>query len=361
MARTYEFVVGPGEAGYRLDRCLARHLPASLSRAMIQRGIQGGLVSVDDHAVKAHHKLRRGERISARFNHLPAAPRDAAMAAQEIPLEVVYGDDALLVVNKPPGMVTHPAPGHWEGTLVNAILWHLHAAQGSRLKAQGKSSSLQPSAFSLERPVERAGIVHRLDKDTSGLLIVAKTPQVHTALSRQLKARLIRRRYLALVEGHLPIERGTINAPIGRHQTHRKVMTVRHLGGRSAVTHYRVLKRFGKTLGARGSGLGAVAHSPVPTAQNDFSCTLIEVSLETGRTHQIRVHMAHLGHPIVGDPTYGRRPAGFWQSLGVNRQLLHAHRLSFQHPVSGRPLTISAPAPEDLARWVGEERVTTEV
>ncbi|MBI2495315.1 MAG: RluA family pseudouridine synthase, partial [Candidatus Omnitrophica bacterium] len=289
---------------------------------------------------------------------------------------------ALLVVNKPPGMVTHPAPGHWEGTLVNAVLWHLRqargsrleapgAAEGSRLKAQGNSLqprtlnlerfSDQPPASSLERPLARAGIVHRLDKDTSGLLMVAKTPQVHTALSKQLKARLIRRRYLALVEGHLPLESGTINAPIGRHQTHRKVMTVRHLGGRSAVTHYRVLRRFdGSRLEAVGSREVTVprALSLEPRA---FFCTLIEVSLETGRTHQIRVHMAHLGHPILGDPTYGRHPAGFWQSLGVNRQLLHAHRLSFQHPVSGRPLTISAPAPEDLARWVGEERVTTEV
>ena len=181
----------------------------------------------------------------------------------------------------------------------------------------------------------RAGIVHRLDKDTSGLLLVAKTDAAHAALSRQLKARTIRRRYLALVEGHVPLDSGTVAAPIGRHLTHRKVMTVRHLGGRSAVTRYRVLHRFG--------------------AQREFPYTLIEVSLETGRTHQIRVHMAHLGHPVVGDTTYGKRPASFWREAGVKRQLLHAYHLSLTHPRTGRRLTLTAPAPEDIVQWIGRE------
>jgi len=350
--RTYQFIVGSGEAGLRLDRYVARHLPASVSRSMIQRGIREGLVLVGDRPVKTHHKVRRGDVVTARFDHLPPPPRDHEMAAQDIPLEVVYEDADLLVVNKPPGLVTHPAPGHWDGTLVNAILWHLHQAQGSRLKALGKSSSLQPSAFSLERPVERAGIIHRLDKDTSGLLLVAKTPQALASLSKQLKTRTLRRRYLALVEGHLPLDAGTINVPLGRHLAHRKVMAVRHLGGRQAVTHYRVLKCMtaqGSRLKAQGGSFEPSAFSLEPSA---FAYSVIDVSLETGRTHQIRVHMAHIGHPVVGDTTYGRHPAGFWQSLGINRQMLHAYQVSFQHPVSGRPHTVTAPVPADMARWV---------
>ena len=311
MARTYQFTVGLGEAGLRLDQCLTRHLPAGVSRAMIQRGIRGGAITVGGHPVKAHYKLHRGDVVSAPFAQLPAPARHRPLTPQEIPLEIVHEDADLLVVNKPAGLVTHPAPGHWDGTLVNAILWHLHQAAS--------------------RPLARAGIVHRLDKDTSGLLLVAKTEAAHHLLSRQLKARKIRRSYLALVEGHLPLDAGTIAAPIGRHLIHRKVMTVRHLGGRGAVTHYRVLKRLQSV---------------------EFPCTLLDVSLETGRTHQIRVHMAHVGHPIVGDTTYGRRPAGSWQSMGVSRHLLHAYRLSFQHPVSGRTITVSAPAPADMAPWV---------
>ena len=317
--REYEFSVGPVEAGVRLDRYLGKRLPDSVSRAMIQRAIRGGLVTVGGRPVKVHHRLHPGDRVAARFETLPAPSRDLPMAPQEIPLEIVYEDEQLLVVNKPPGLVTHPAPGHWDGTLVNALLWHLE-------RGQGKAGSSTPP---------RAGIVHRLDKDTSGLLLVAKTEAAHFALSRQLKARTIKRSYLALVEGHLPLDAGTINAPIGRHTAHRKVMTVRHLGGRAAVTHYRVITRFRTDTGLRGS--------------------LLHVSLDTGRTHQIRVHMAHVGHPILGDTTYGRQPAAFWTSLGITRQLLHAYRLSFRHPGSGRQLTVTAALPEDVARWLNRE------
>jgi len=313
MARTYQFVVGQGESSHRLDRFLTQHLPATLSRATIQRGIRGGLITVNDRPVKAHQRLRAGDRISASFDELPAPARDIPLTPQPIPLEIVYEDEQLLVVNKPAGLVTHPAPGHWDSTLVNAVLWHLqNNVQGSP-------------------KLERAGIVHRLDKDTSGLLLVAKTPEAHTSLSKQLKGRTIHRTYLAIVEGHLPLETGTINAPIGRHLAHRKEMTVRHLGGRHAVTHYRVLKR---------------------ARLEQFSYSVVEVSLETGRTHQIRVHMAHLGHPVVGDSTYGKRSADYWRALGVARQLLHAFRLSFQHPVNSRPLTVSAPIPDDMTRWL---------
>ena len=317
MARTYQFVIGTGEAGVRLDRQLTQHLPSSVSRAMIQRGIREGLVTVGGRPVKAHYKLRRGDVIMAKFEQLPSPSRGVTMMPEAIPLDVRYEDAALLVVNKPAGLVTHPAPGHWDGTLVNAVLWHLELGRGAKDGGQG---------------LARAGIVHRLDKDTSGLLLVAKTEMAHVALSRALKARRIHRRYLAFVEGHLPLDAGTIEIPIGRHLTHRKVMTVRHLGGRYALTRYRVVKRLG--------------------AECPLLCTVIDVSLETGRTHQIRVHMAHLGHPVVGDTTYGRRSPSFWRPLGVMRQWLHAYQLTFQHPITNEQLTITAPIPDDMSQWV---------
>ena len=358
MARTYQFVVGAGEAGWRLDRYLARHLPTSVSRAMIQRGVRDGGIAVGDRTVKVHYKVRAGDVIAASFGHLPARSRDLDMAPQDLPLEIVYEDHSLLVVNKPSGLVTHPAPGHWDSTLVNAILWPLHQSEsarkfriadfGLRIK-EGQSTIHNPqSAMGLQR----AGIVHRLDKDTSGLLLVAKTEMAHASLSKQLKARTIRRRYVAVVQGRLPLDTGTVNVPIGRHLTHRKQMTVRHLGGRSAVTHYRVLRRVGSRLKALGS-----RETPLPSAfslqPSAFFYSVIEVSLETGRTHQIRVHMAHLGYPVVGDTTYGKHPASFWQAHGITRQLLHAYQLSFQHPVTKRPVTLTAPIPDDMIPWTG--------
>ena len=328
----YQFSVGTAETGLRLDRYLARHLPAAVSRAMIQRSIRDGRVTVGDRSAKPNQKLRTGSVIVARFGQLGARSRGITLAPQAIPLDVVHEDAELLVVNKPAGLVTHPAPGHWDGTLVNAVLWHLGQETRDRRQETGDGEG---GTCPLS-PVPRAGIVHRLDKDTSGLLLVAKTEVAHAALSRQLKARTIRRRYLALVEGHLPLDAGTVDAPIGRHATRRKEMTVRHLGGRAAVTHYRVMRRF--------SAEGPAA-----------PCTLVEVSLETGRTHQIRVHMAHLGHPVVGDTTYGRHPASFWREAGVDRQLLHAYHLSLTHPRTGRRLTLTAPAPDDIVQWTGRE------
>ncbi|MBI4003848.1 MAG: RluA family pseudouridine synthase, partial [Candidatus Omnitrophica bacterium] len=249
MAREYQFAVGPREAGMRLDRYLVRRLPDAVSRSLIQRVVRDGAVTIGGRPVKVHYKLHRGEVVLARVAQLPSAPADAVLTPQAIPLEVVFEDHHVLVVNKPAGLVTHPAPGHWNGTLVNAILWHLEQQQATSNKRQG---------------LPRAGIVHRLDKDTSGLLIVAKTPVAHHALSKQMKARMIRRRYLAVVEGHVPMDEGTVNAAIGRHATHRKEMTIRHLGGRGAVTHYRVLKRFpaqGSRLKAEGVGLEPRASS----------------------------------------------------------------------------------------------------
>lgn len=286
---------------------------------MIQRSIRAGQVTIADRPIKVHYKLQAADRIHAVFDQLPARGGEAALVPQPIPLEIVYEDATLLVVNKPAGLVTHPAPGHWDGTLVNAILWHFEQQRGTSDTRQ---------------VLPRAGIVHRLDKDTSGLLLVAKTEAAHFALAKQLKARTLTRRYLAIVEGLMPLETGTVHAPIGRHHAHRKVMTVRHLGGRVATTHYRVIKRV-KTEGA--------PH------------TLLELSLETGRTHQIRVHLAHLGYPVVGDATYGRRPASDWASIGVTRQLLHAYRLSFRHPGNGKEISVSAAPPEDMLRWFDAE------
>ncbi len=398
MARVYRFIVGSQEAGLRLDHYLVRHLPVAVSRSAIQRVVREGGVTIGEAPVKANQRLRAGDVVLARFDQLPAATTKLAMTPQEMPLEIVHEDAHVLVVNKPAGLVTHPAPGHWDGTLVNGLLWHLQHAQGSGLRAQGKRPQPPPqnvggpaadppgsvagTAPSPEPTLPRAGIVHRLDKDTSGLLLVAKTDLAHAALSRQMKVRAIKREYLAVVEGHLPLDRGTIDAAIARHTVHRKEMTIRHLGGRAAVTHYRVLKRFGRTLGARGSGLarpgcserragGAITHSlrhrmladpqrtrqavwrAQPAALSDLACTLIAVALETGRTHQIRVHMAHLGFPVAGDTTYGKHAASFWDAMGVRRQLLHAFRLTFRHPAGGQSMTLTAPVPDDMKLWAG--------
>ncbi len=331
MARTYQFMVGDAEAGLRLDQYLARRLPNTISRAMIQRAIRDGRIGIGDRQIKAHSKLHVGDVVHAQFEFLAPRGLDTILTPQEIPLEIVYEDAHLLVVNKPPGLVTHPAPGHWDGTLVNALLWHLQHGQGARDKGQGKTGFSVPRAPCPVPPLVRAGIVHRLDKDTSGLLLVAKTESAHAVLSKQLKTRTMHRRYVALVEGHLPLNTGTVNAPLGRHLTHRKVMTVRHLGGRSAVTHYRILKRLITSSG--------------------FAYTAVDVALETGRTHQIRVHLAHLGYPVLGDTTYGRLPSSFWQSMGIARQLLHAYQLDFQHPATRKAMTVVGLAPEDITRW----------
>ncbi len=241
MARKYQFVVGEAEAGMRLDRYLVRHLPQTLSRAAVQRAIQGGRVTIGGKLVRAHYRLKSGDVVNAAIDQLGATSRDRELVPELIPLDIVYEDEQVLVVNKPAGLVTHPAPGHWSGTLVNAVLWHL------RNRGHKTSSKELVCVPSLTSQLPRAGIVHRLDKDTSGLLIVAKTELAHRLLSRQLKARTLSRTYLALVKGHVPFEQGTVNASIGRHHVHRKQMTVRYLGGREAVTRYRVIRTSGKS------------------------------------------------------------------------------------------------------------------
>ncbi|MFP4161055.1 MAG: 23S rRNA pseudouridine(1911/1915/1917) synthase RluD [Ectothiorhodospira sp.] len=292
-----------GLAGLRLDAALARVFP-DYSRSRLRQWIEAGWVQVEGGAVRPRDKVAGGEAVSVRAT-LEAVPEDPA---EDLPLEIVYEDAALLVIHKPPGLVVHPAAGHSSGTLLNALLHHA------------------PEVGALPR----AGLVHRLDKDTSGLLVVARTLEAHTELVRQLQARTMGREYLALVQGE-PVAGGRIEAPVGRHPVDRKRMAVVP-GGRFAVTHYRVEARL-----------------------NGF--TLLRVRLETGRTHQIRVHMAHLRHPIVGDPVYGGRmrpPPGLGEEAlaalrGFHRQALHAARLSLEHPLSGERVSWEVPLPGDMA------------
>ncbi len=290
-------------AGRRLDLALARLLP-DYSRARIQAWIRAGRVRVGGAPRRPRDPVRAGERVEVRAE----APAPLEDRPQALDLEILHEDDHLLAVNKPPGLVVHPGAGNREGTLLNALLHHVPGA--SRLP--------------------RAGLVHRLDKDTSGVLVVAKTPAAHTRLVAALQARQIRREYLALVLGEV-IAGGTVEAPVGRHPVHRTRMAVVP-GGRPAVTHYRVSRRLG-------------------------ALTLLRVRLETGRTHQIRVHMAHIGHPVAGDPVYGGRsrlPRGLDARARAalaawRRQALHARRLELAHPVTGRPLCWEVQPPADFA------------
>jgi 23S rRNA pseudouridine1911/1915/1917 synthase len=290
--------------GLRLDQALAELVP-DYSRSRIQQWIRDGQVTLDNRTSRAKERVRSGDTV-----HIDAEIAvESSFAAQPIDLDLIYEDDHLLVVNKPPGLVVHPAAGNPDGTLLNALLHH------------------DPELAALPR----AGIVHRLDKDTSGLMVVARTLIAHNRLVEAMQARRIRREYFAVVNGVLSIG-GRIEAPIGRHPVDRKRMAV-VAGGREAVTHYRVVERFR-------------AH------------TLVRVRLETGRTHQIRVHMAHLRCPVTGDPVYGGRPRlprGAGDELtralqGFRRQALHAQRLELAHPVSGEPLAWEVPLPADLRR-----------
>ena len=291
-------------AGLRFDRALARALP-QYSRALLQAWIESGAVQVDGRPLRAKDKVLGGEQV--RIEAQLAAQTVAA--AEAIPLTVTFQDRTLLIINKPPGLVVHPGAGNARHTLQNALL------------------ALDPKLALLPR----AGLVHRLDKDTSGLLVVARTPEAHAALIAAMAARKIGREYLAVCTGVMTAG-GTVAEPIGRHRTQRTRMAVR-ADGRPAVTRYRLAKRFR-------------AH------------TLVRVELETGRTHQIRVHLAHLGFPVVGDALYGGRrrvPAGCTPALAAElrafpRQALHAARLKLTHPVTGREHAWEAPLPEDMQR-----------
>lgn len=303
--QTQDYQVTSADAGQRLDVFLARH--SGLSRARIQRLIGDGQALLDGHPAKPSAAVGAGQRV--RLTVPPAEP--LALRPEAIPLDVLFEDTDLLVVNKPAGLVVHPGAGRATGTLVHALLAHCH-----RLPGIGG--------------VERPGIVHRLDRDTSGLMVVAKTDAAHQALSSQFKGRVVRKRYLALARGRLARDSGTIEAPIGRQERDRKRMGVRREGGRAARTSYRVLARLQEM-------------------------TLVELCLETGRTHQIRVHLAHIGHPVVGDRVYGGRHARHvgTEEESAGRQMLHAWRLGFCHPITGAWLEFDAPPPADFLRAVG--------
>ncbi|MDO4836609.1 MAG: RluA family pseudouridine synthase [Clostridia bacterium] len=278
----------------RIDAYLAAN--TDLTRSKIQKLIKDGAVALNGKACKASSAVCAGDSIRIL---VPETDGDRLPEPENIPLDVVYEDDDLAVINKPKGMVVHPAPGNPSGTLVNALLYHFQTLSGA-------GGEIRP------------GIVHRIDRMTSGLLVVAKNDFAHEALARQFAEHTAHREYLCLVHGNLKEDSGTVDAPIGRHKTNRKRMAVTE-DGRRAVTHWHVLERFGTE-------------------------TLLDVRLETGRTHQIRVHMAYIKHPILGDEVYGS-PA---PKLGLNGQALHGYHLTFSHPRTGETMSFSAPLPDDF-------------
>jgi len=286
-----KFIVSNEYDGKRLDKYLSECL-SDISRTLIQRLIKDGLVLVNNTVSKAGHKLKKTDKV---FVSIPDL-KSPEVKAQEIKLDVVMEDNDLIVVNKSQGMVTHPASGHFEGTLVNALLAH---CKGSLSGING---------------VMRPGIVHRLDKETSGLIIACKNDKSHNEIAKQLKDRKVKRSYLAIVHGNVQYDRGVINKPIGRHKTQRHKMAV-VTGGRVAITHWEVIKRMG-------------------------SYTLLELTLETGRTHQIRVHMASLGYPVLGDKTYGKK------NDECDSMMLHAYKLDFTHPTTNKKIKLETNMPE---------------
>ena len=281
-------------AGERLDAFLARAVEG-LTRSSAQRLLEEGCVTVDGKTAKKNHKLNIGQEVSVTVPE----PKEVDIVPTEMPLDIVYEDEDVLVINKPKGLVVHPAAGHQDDTLVNGLLH----AMGDQLS--GINGELRP------------GIVHRIDKDTSGLLAVAKNDLAHTVLASQLKDHTMARTYECIVCGSMKEDSGTVDAPIGRHPTDRKKMCVAARGGRDAVTHWEVIRRY------RGY-------------------THVRCRLETGRTHQIRVHMAHLGRPILGDMVYGHKKP----ELGQSSQVLHAGILCFKHPRDERPVMVMADLPE---------------
>lgn len=286
----------------RIDKQLGHHFQ-QFSRSQLQKWIEDGHVLVNGQVVKSKYKLASGDQVAI----LPEKPKQIDLKPEKIPLDIVYEDDDVIIVNKPQGMVVHPAPGHPDHTLVNALLYH--------------------SPLSTINGEFRPGIVHRIDKDTSGLLMVAKNDLAHRSLAAQLKAKTNQREYIALVHGVIKEEQGTINAPLGRSLKDRKKQAV-VADGRHAVTHFKVLERF-----------------------NHY--TLVACQLETGRTHQIRVHMKYIGHPLAGDPLYGPR-----KTLPGHGQYLHARLLGFKHPRTGKEMTFTAPLPEYFDKMLEHLRKT---
>lgn len=295
-----------GRSGERIDKFLSEELD-SLSRSYIQKLVKDGEVRVNGNAVKANYKVNINDSIEV---NIPE-PEEPDILPEDIPLDVLYEDDDVLIVNKPKGMVVHPAPGHYSHTLVNAVLYHC------KDQLSGINGVMRP------------GIVHRIDMDTTGSLLICKNDAAHQILAEELKEHSITRRYHAIVHGNLKEDEGTVDAPIGRHPVDRKKMSTKSIHGRRAVTHYKVLERLG-------------------------NYTYIECELETGRTHQIRVHMASIGHPILGDQVYGHAKCPF----RLQGQTLHAKILGFRHPSTGDYMEFDAPLPEYFQKLLRQLRAT---
>ena len=331
VAETLAFDVGDEDAGARLDAFLAARVEG-VSRTALKGAIEEGDVLVGGRESKPSYKLRPGERVEVELPEPPATE----VEPEDIPLEIVYEDEDVVVVNKPAGMVVHPAAGARTGTLANALAFRFRKDEGRRMKDEGNAvePSLHPSSFRLH-PSIRPGIVHRLDRDTSGLIVVAKTARAHESLSDQFRARTVFKSYAALVHGVTKEEKGKIEQPVGRDTRHRTRMGVVR-GGRAALTLWRVRRRYERF-------------------------TLLDVEIKTGRTHQIRVHLAWMKHPVVGDETYGMGrdktvadPRLRAAIAAMGRQFLHAARLGFHHPRTGEWMGFDAPPPPELARLLEE-------
>ncbi len=306
---TITLIATEKHVGKRLDIFIAHYEP-QISRNRIQTLIKQAFALVNGTAEKRGYKVKLGDSITL---EMPER-KIREVAPEPIPLSIIFEDPHMIVLNKPPGLVVHPAPGNYTGTLVNALLYHYGSLPSSGPGPQGS---------------ERAGIVHRLDKDTSGVMVVARTEKALRSLSMQFKNRIVRKRYLALVSGVIKKGSGTIEAGLGRHVKERKKISVHTHKAREAITMYTVKERF-------------------------KSATLIEVEIKTGRTHQIRVHAAHIGHPVLGDRVYGSPRSGMHDM--VPRQMLHAESLSLLHPDTGHPMTFSTPPPRDMANIIEKLR-----
>jgi len=298
------FEINEDDQGERLDVLLTKNMNG-LSRSTIQKLIASGQVTVNDKVVKTNYKVKASDTIAVTMPEV----RPLELLAEDIPLDVVFEDNDIIVINKARGMVVHPATGNYSGTLVNALLEHCDDLSGIN-------------------GIARPGIVHRLDKDTSGVMIAAKSDRAHISLAEQIKEHTASRRYLTIVHGNIKEEQGVINGPIGRHPSDRKKMAVTFVNSKEAITNFRVLERFG-----------------------DY--TLVECKLLTGRTHQIRVHMAYIGHPVVGDPKYGPERGHF----AIVGQALHSRELTIKHPVTEESMVFAAPLPNDMEVILTELRL----
>ena len=299
MEKKHDIIVGADAPRERIDIFLSRE--TGLSRSQVDKLIVAGHVKLNNGPAKRGHRVRADDRIIVKI----PPPKDISARPENIPLDIVYEDKDIIVINKPPGIVVHPAAGNAEGTLVNALLHHCKGLSGI-------GGNIRP------------GVVHRLDKDTSGLIVFAKNDASHENLARQFRDREVKKTYMALVRGVIKDDSGTIDVPIGRHPVNRKKMAVigsGRLKKRNALTRFRVIKRYD-------------------------GYTLVELDLMTGRTHQIRVHLSHIGHPVAGDETYSRKK----DDTGASRQLLHASSLKFNHPVTGKFMEFNSDMPGDMER-----------